>query len=253
MLNTFVSSQPARLAIGRLSGFSLSVVAHAGLVTLMVAGSGRSEQLVSRLASVAQAERIAFVRPYEPENVRDAAVGGRRATRALRKVARLVAPDLSRVTSAIAVSLSAVSFTPDAVDDVDFAPLASRADDFGGVDRGALLGDGLARLFAGPERNGAYSVDVVERQAWPRRNNPVPRYPSALLHAGVEASFAAEFVIDSTGRVDAQTLSFPKSVHPLLMRAVKEALVRSRYFPAELAGVRVRQLARQQFSFVIAR
>jgi hypothetical protein len=39
----------------------------------------------------------------------------------------------------------------------------------------------------------------------------------------------------------------------MFLRAVKEALLRSRYLPAELAGTRVRQLVQQQFSFVIVR
>ena len=98
----------------------------------------------------------------------------------------------------------------------------------------------------------AYGADVVEKIAWPR-NNPQPRYPDVLKRDGVEGSFVVEFVVDSTGRVDEKTMSFPSTAHPMFLRAVRDALLHSRYFPAELAGVRVRQLVQQQFSFVLVR
>jgi TonB family protein len=104
-----------------------------------------------------------------------------------------------------------------------------------------------------PGRDGAYTSDVVERIAWPHRDNPRPRYPSELQRAGVEGSFFVQFVVDSTGKVDEKTLAFPRDAQPGFLRAVKDALLRSRFFPAELAGMRVRQLVQQQFTFVIAR
>jgi TonB family protein len=74
-----------------------------------------------------------------------------------------------------------------------------------------------------------------------------------LQRQGVEGSFVVEFVVDSTGRVDEKTMTFPSTAHPMFLRAVRDALLHSRYFPAELAGMRVRQLVQQQFSFVIVR
>ena len=104
-----------------------------------------------------------------------------------------------------------------------------------------------------PGRGNAYDAEVVERIAWPQRDNPRPRYPEMLKRQGVEGSFLVEFVVDSTGRVDEKTMSFPSSAHPMFLKAVRDALLRSRYFPAELAGMRVRQMVQQQFSFVLVR
>jgi protein TonB len=61
------------------------------------------------------------------------------------------------------------------------------------------------------------------------------------------------FVLDTTGRVDAKSIEFPTTVHPLFIRAVQNALLRSRYFPAELGGMRVRQFVAQQFKFILNR
>jgi protein TonB len=125
--------------------------------------------------------------------------------------------------------------------------------DFGEVDTGKLVDASAMWALTHPGKNGAYTQDVVERVAWPHRDNPRPRYPAELQRAGIEGSLLVQFVVDSTGRVDEKTLSFPSDAQPGFLHAIRDALVRSRYFPAELAGMRVRQLVQQQFSFVIAR
>jgi TonB family protein len=104
-----------------------------------------------------------------------------------------------------------------------------------------------------PGKGNAYGADVVEKIAWPEKGNPKPRYPDVLQRQGVEGSFVVEFVVDSTGKVDEKTLNFPSSTHPMFLRAVRDALLHSRFFPAELGGTHVRQLVQQQFSFVLLR
>ena len=58
----------------------------------------------------------------------------------------------------------------------------------------------------------------------------------------MEADFTVMFVVDSTGRVDDGTVEVPRDVHRLFADAVRYALSRSRYLPAQLAGRPVRQL-----------
>jgi TonB family protein len=142
---------------------------------------------------------------------------------------------------------------PDALADIDFSGRITDTHDFSDADTKSLLGGSAMYALSHPGRDGAYTSDVVERIAWPHRDNPRPRYPSELQRAGVEGSFYVQFVVDSTGKVDEKTLAFPKDAQPGFLRAVKDALLRSRFFPAELAGMRVRQLVQQQFTFVIAR
>jgi len=135
-----------------------------------------------------------------------------------------------------------------AVADIDFTGRVSDSLDF--------VGRSLAEAFGPPVssggtvmRNGAYSADGVDRVVMPLANNPVPTYPRSMQAAGIETNFVVVFVVDSTGRVDNQTLEFPATAQPVFADAVRRALGRSRYRPAEMGGRRVRQLVQQEFVF----
>ena len=254
-MNIFVSSQVFRFGAARLGGVSLSLATHAGLITLAVVGTGATASFADvRISKAVPAERVLYVKTHEPEG--NAAREAERAARAraAARAARWVVPDLLKLRAAIDASLVAVPNAPGVIADVDLAALAAgltSASDFGDADTGFLIAS--SRVFAQPGRDGAYSENDVERTAWPKRGNPHPSYPASLLREGVEGSFPVQFVVDSTGRVDAKTMAFPQSAHPMFVRAVKQALLRSRFLPAELAGSRVRQLVQQQFTFVIGR
>ena len=95
--------------------------------------------------------------------------------------------------------------------------------------------------------------DMVE---WPVEAIPgtaTPRYPSMLQSAGVEGSVRAQFVVDTLGRVEQGSFRALESTHDLFTAAVRDALSRARFKPAEVGGRRVRQLVEQSFSFSIAR
>jgi TonB family protein len=100
-------------------------------------------------------------------------------------------------------------------------------------------------------RDGVYATTEVDRIVMPFANNPKPDYPRRLQREGVETSFIAQFVVDSTGRVDESSLNFPSNVHQLFIEAVRESLRRARFYPAEVGGRRVSQFVEQQFSFVL--
>jgi protein TonB len=250
MFQTFVSSQVARWGTARLGVASFSVLAHASLITIAVVESGRSAPDLALPAAAAPMEHLRFV------NVRDmagsAALRKGALARAAKKAARLLVPDMTKLHVLVDASLAAVPKVPDVSIDEDYSSRISTTEDFGKIDTDQLVTGSAVWALSHPGRDGAYSRDVVERVAWPHDDNPRPRYPESLKSAGVEGSFVVEFVVDSTGRVDPKTLSFPKAAHPAFLRAVRDALLRSRYFPAELAGFKVRQLVSQQFTFVIA-
>jgi len=44
---------------------------------------------------------------------------------------------------------------------------------------------------------------------------------------------------------------FPPSAHSLFVEAVRQALRKSRYYPAEFGGRKVRQLVEQRFTFIL--
>ena len=98
-----------------------------------------------------------------------------------------------------------------------------------------------------------YNETMVERQVMADPGNAPPRYPSMLRSAGVEGLVHAQFVVDTTGRVERESIRFTRTGHQLFAQAVTEALLRSRYVPAEAGGRKVRQLVQQAFSFALER
>ena len=76
-----------------------------------------------------------------------------------------------------------------------------------------------------------------------------PRYPSLLQSAGVEGDVRAQFVVDTLGRVEPGSVRILESAHENFSQAVRDALVRARFVPAEAGGRKVRQLVEQPFNF----
>ncbi|MEO8193751.1 MAG: TonB family protein [Gemmatimonadales bacterium] len=74
-------------------------------------------------------------------------------------------------------------------------------------------------------------------------------YPPALLADGVRGSVAAEFVVDTLGRIEAGSLGIIASTHPLFSEAVRQALEGATYQPALREGKPVRQVVQQPFQF----
>ena len=100
---------------------------------------------------------------------------------------------------------------------------------------------------------GVYTRDLVEKAVLPRPGNPAPAYPMSLRAAQIEGSVVARFVVDSTGRTEPASITFSEATHPLFTESVRQALLRSRYFPALVGERPVRQLVEQRFAFTLTR
>jgi protein TonB len=87
----------------------------------------------------------------------------------------------------------------------------------------------------------------------PLASNPVPEYPAALARAGVGARVVVEFLIDSTGAVNAQSLRVVESGGPAFADAVRRVLPRLRFVPGLLGERPVGVTVRQPFVFVARR
>ena len=87
----------------------------------------------------------------------------------------------------------------------------------------------------------------------PRPGNPAPAYPPALRAAQIEGSVLARFVVDTTGRAEPASISFPEATHEQFAEAVRQSLLRSRYLPAIVSERPVRQLVEQRFAFTLTR
>jgi hypothetical protein len=59
----------------------------------------------------------------------------------------------------------------------------------------------------------------------------------------------AQFVVDTTGAPVMNTFKVLKAPSEAHGAAVREAVTRSRYMPAEIGGIRVNQLVQEEFVF----
>jgi protein TonB len=89
----------------------------------------------------------------------------------------------------------------------------------------------------------------VEKQAAPMPGNAEPTYPDMLRSAKVEGEVVAQFVVDTTGRAEMNTFKVLKSSHDLFTSSVKSALPNMKFYPAQLAGRKVKQLVQMPFVF----
>ncbi len=94
----------------------------------------------------------------------------------------------------------------------------------------------------------AYQVDKPVTQ---RPGGPSPVYPESLRAAKTDGQVIAAFVVDTTGTADMTTLHILKSTHALFTSAVRDALPTMKFVPAQLHGVKVRQLVQQPFVFTL--
>jgi TonB family protein len=76
-----------------------------------------------------------------------------------------------------------------------------------------------------------------------------PRYPALMRDAGIEETVVAIFVVDADGRADMATFQTGPGAGEEFVSAVREALGRSRYRPAQVDCREVPQLVRQPITF----
>jgi TonB family protein len=89
--------------------------------------------------------------------------------------------------------------------------------------------------------------EMVERHA----GSAAPAYPRDLLAVGAEGLVQAQYVVDTTGRVDTSSVTVVQSDDPRFTASVLTALGQMRFRPARRGGRPVRQLVEQQFRFKI--
>jgi protein TonB len=123
------------------------------------------------------------------------------------------------------------------------------ADAASGIDLPALT------RSSGPSAAGFHPLDSVigmaEVERLPELVNEVRlRYPEALLGSGLSGAVELEYVILSSGRIDAGSMRVRASLHPAFSAAAKEALLRARFIPALRAGRPVAVLVRQSIRFL---
>lgn len=150
--------------------------------------------------------------------------------------------------------LQAPVIIPDIIPDIDLSKKATDESDFsgkgvkGGTGSGVVGGKGPV-----PQGDQPYFDFQVEKPVVMAPGAAGPAYPDMLRSAGIEGSVLAQFVVDTTGRAEMGTFRVLKSDNDLFSTAVKNALQRMRFLPAEVGGRKVKQLVQQPFQFSLNR
>lgn len=97
-----------------------------------------------------------------------------------------------------------------------------------------------------------YAEFEVERQVSAISGTNV-EYPESMRATGEEGQVLAQFVVNENGRVDAGTFKVLESSSPAFTAAVKGALSRMRFRPAQIGKTNVSQVVQQAFVFKLSR
>lgn len=255
MLHPFVSSGNREDALDQVGRVSFSVIVHATLIigaVVLTRVSDTTSMTAAGEIGLPPAEHLQFV-SMTPATSRAADRASRHVQRLAAKASRLGMPTLPKLAPLAIGAIADVVAPP-----IDFAQQTAQwaAEQLasGPASRNVIT-DVLRQMYApvAANPNAVYSRDVVEKIATPYGDNPRPPYPIAMLSAGIETSVRVQFVVDSLGRVEDKSMSFPATAQHMFVEAIKFALKHSRYFPAEFAGRHVAQTVSQDFVFRIYR
>jgi protein TonB len=89
----------------------------------------------------------------------------------------------------------------------------------------------------------------VQKPAAELPGNPQPVYPDSLRKAGVTGDVVVQFVVDTAGYAELETVKVLRSTHAIFTESVRDVLPVMRFEPAELDGRKVRQLVQLPFRF----
>lgn len=238
MFNNLIESKAKRQK--RIGGSITSIIVHAAVVAGLVvvtANAGIKEE-------EKREEKVDFVevKPDEPKPVEP--------EKPPPPPDAVVAPPPPKGFQV----LSAPIEIPNVIPDIDLSKKVTDEADFsgkgvaGGVAKGVEGGKGPV-----PQGDQPYFDFQVEKPVVAAPGSQGPTYPDMLRSAGIEGQVLAQFVVDTTGRADMSTFKALRSDNDLFTTAVKNALGRMRFLPAEVGGKKVKQLVQQPFQFSLNR
>lgn len=234
--------ESARRRKRRFGGTTVSVTLHAVVIGAVTAYSGLRAEAPPRRVTP---QPLVYVKPPEPRlpapPPRD--VGGA-APVASRALARPTAPLLPTIDPVVIADPRAI---PSVLPSID-APLGAVSSGAGATS-GASSSEGHGRV-GGATSDAPLTALMVEREVHPLGAVTL-RYPALLQGAGVEGAVVLQYVVDTLGRVEKESIRAVRRDHVLFEQSARDAVLRMRFAPAEAGGRRVRQLVEQRFAFEI--
>jgi protein TonB len=140
---------------------------------------------------------------------------------------------------------------PDVIPEIDLSKKLTNEADFSGRGVAGGIAAGVVGGTAPVVSDQPYFDFQVEKPVAPVPGTGSPRYPDILRSASVEGEVLAQFVVDTTGRVEVATFKVIRKSHDLFEAAVRSALPNMRFLPAEVGGRKVKQLVQQPFVFAL--
>ena len=107
-----------------------------------------------------------------------------------------------------------------------------------------------APLFDTPADSVFLASQVDNPVAYDSRS-AAPAYPDSLRRVGLEGQVTAQFVVDTTGRVEVASFVLLESTHGRFTESVRQALPGMLFRPAEVNGRKIKQLVQLPFVFKI--
>lgn len=211
-------------APGRRLGWMVpSVAVHAAIITVVAFAPARGRETLPREPFIETPIYVAT--PARHTGARHGDAGG--ATDA--QVPRLPTPDMTFTS------------VPEPSTPTIWSPMGTSV----GVDEIATGGAGEALTSGSSAVLGETVIDEPVRV----RVESVPRYPAQLRTLGIQGAVEMEFVVDTTGRVDATTIRAISSPDERFTAAVRSSLRDVRFAPGRYHGHAVRTLVRRSFEF----
>jgi protein TonB len=142
---------------------------------------------------------------------------------------------------------------PDVIPEIDLSKKVTDEADFSGKGVAGGIAKGVEGAKGPVVQDQPYFEFQVEKPVAPVPGSTGPRYPEILKSSNVEGEVLAQFVVDTTGRVESGSFKVLKSSHELFTQAVRQALPNMKFLPAEVGGRKVKQLVQQPFQFALSK
>ena len=232
MFSNLVESKGSK--VRRRGSMVFSFIAHYGLILGVIYTSARAETV----PDAPRPENIRFVTPPEPPKQQPQPPAPEIS----------VAPPAPRTSPVLVAPIS----IPNTLPDIDLTQRLTDPEEFA-LRSTTKCGTDEPVMTTTAEPGKEYFDFEVESPVMQAPNSAAPVYPDLLRQAGVEGEALVSFVVDTTGRVDLASVKVVRSTHDQFAAAVKSALPRMRFIPAEIGRRKVRQLVQQPFTFAIVK
>ena len=136
---------------------------------------------------------------------------------------------------------------------VELSARATDAGDWTGDGPAGGRGDGMPGGSPPALSDEPMFVFQVDKPAAALPGSAQPAYPAVLTASGVEGEVSVQFVVDTLGRAEIASFKVFRTAHEAFGLAVRQALPRMRFLPAESGGRKVRMLVQQSFAFALSR